>query len=73
MTSLRTARTTAAIPGLDVTEALVRRLRAEAKQRLDAAPTGSEDIVAVCRMIFDILNLQDRINQDHHRISKPAR
>jgi len=69
MASVRTALTTVDTFDADSNEAIIRRLRAEAQQRLEAVPTGSEDIVTVCRLVFDILNLQDRINQDRHRIS----
>ena len=69
MASLRTALTTVAEFDVESNQAMICRLRAEAKQRLEAIPTGNEDILAVCRLVFDILALQDKINQDRHRIS----
>jgi hypothetical protein len=32
--------------------------------------TDDEDIEVACRLVFDILDLQDQINRDHHRISR---
>jgi hypothetical protein len=69
MTTLRTALTQTTKFDVESGEAVIQRLRAEACQRLDAAPNGHEDLVAVCRLIFDILNLPDRLNQDRNRIS----
>ena len=54
---------------LETGEAMIQDLRAEAGRRLDASPHGNDDLVAICRLIFDILNLQEQINQDRHRIS----
>ena len=69
MPSLRTALTTVAKFDVDSNEAMIRRLRAEAKQHLEAPSTSKDDLVAVCRLVFDILALQDNLNQDRHRIS----
>jgi len=55
---------------LEANEATIRSLRAEAKQRLEAVTTDDEDIEVACRLVFDILDLQDQINRDHHRISR---
>jgi hypothetical protein len=69
MASLHTVLTTLATFDAESNEDMIRRLQVEAKQHLEATPTGNEDLVAVCRLVFDILNLQDRISQDRHRIS----
>lgn len=69
MTSLHTALTEATSFDLESAEARIQRLRAEAEQRLDAAPNGNNDLMAICRLIFDILSLQDKISLDRHRIS----
>lgn len=69
MTSLHTALTEATSFDLQSNESQMQRLRAEAKQRLDAAPNGNNDLMAICRLIFDILSLQDKISLDRHRIS----
>jgi hypothetical protein len=45
MTSLRTARTNLATFDVASREAKIQSLRVEAKQRLDAAPSGSGDVV----------------------------
>lgn len=50
-------------------EIRIQHLRTEATKRLEAAPNDNGDLVTVGRMIFDILSLQDKINQDRHRIS----
>jgi hypothetical protein len=67
--TLLTALTQATSFEIESNEARIQRLRAEAKQRLDATPNGNNDLVAICRLIFDILNLQDKIIHDRHRIS----
>lgn len=54
---------------IESNEAQVLRLRAEARQRLETTPNGIDDLTAICRLIFDILSLQDRINLDR-RISR---
>lgn len=50
-------------------EAAIQRLRNEARQRLEGTATGGDDLVTVCRLVFDILRLQDKIYQDRHQIS----
>jgi len=69
MTSLHAALAQATHFDLESNVAKLQRLRAEARQRLDAAQNGNNELVAICRLIFDILLLQDRINQDRRRIS----
>ena len=69
MTSLRTAITQATCFDLERNEALIERLRREAAQRLASAPNTSTDLLTICRLIFDILSLQDKINQDRQQIS----
>lgn len=67
--TLLTALTNAAEFEIESGEARIQHLRAEAAKRLEAAPNGDDDFVAVCRLVFEILALQDRINQDRNRIS----
>jgi hypothetical protein len=69
MSSLRTARTKPATFDVVAREAKIHSLRVKARQRLEAVRTSSEDIVTVCRLIFEILNRQDRINSDRHPLS----
>jgi hypothetical protein len=69
MTHLGSALTQATSFEIETNERLIRRLRADAKQQLDAASGDHDDLMTVCRLILDILTLQDRINQDRHRIS----
>jgi hypothetical protein len=57
---------------IESNEATIQRFRTETKQRLEGTPTGNDDLVTICRMIFDILSLQDKINRDRHRISSLA-
>ena len=57
---------------IESNETAIQHLRTEALQRLESAPTGTDNLVAVVRLIFDILSLQDKINQDRHRISTLA-
>ena len=67
--TLLTALTNEAEFAIESNETRIQHLRTEAAQRLEAAPTGNDDLVAVCRLILDILSLQDRISQDRQRIS----
>lgn len=67
--TLLNALTTAASFDIESSESKIPRLRAEATDRLDAAANGNDDFVAFCRMIFDILRLQDKMNQDRNTIS----
>jgi hypothetical protein len=55
-----TSRTQVANLDLEANEGKLRCLRAEAQQRLEAVTTNSEEIVAVCRLIFEILSIQDK-------------
>jgi len=56
---------------LETAEARVQRLRAEAKERLEAvAPGRDENLLAVCHLIFDILAVQDTISQERHLLSQ---
>ena len=52
MTTLRTALTQATQFDVESGEATIRRLRAEARQRLEAASKGTDDLVTICR--FDL-------------------
>ena len=67
--TLLTALTNEAEFAIVSNETRVQHLRAEAAQRLEAAPKGNDELVAVYRLIFDILSLQDKINRNRHRIS----
>ena len=49
MTTLRTALTQATKFDVESGEAMIRRLRAEARQRLEAASKGTDDLVTICR------------------------
>ena len=69
MPTFRTALTHIAEFDVESNEGMIRRLRDEAKKHLEAAPTNCEEIVTVCRLIFEVLRLQDRINEDRHRIA----
>jgi hypothetical protein len=69
MPSLRTARTKPATFDVESRKDKIQSLRVNARQRLEAVRTSSEDFVAVSRLIFEILNLQDRINSDRHPLS----
>jgi len=70
MASLRTALATVGTFDVESNEAVICRLRAEAKQRLEEVSASNDDLVAVCRLVFDVLNLQDRINEGRHGISR---
>ena len=67
--TLLTPLTNEAEVAIESNETRIQHLRAEAAQRLEAAPKGNDELVAVYRLIFDILSLQDTINRDRHRIS----
>ena len=63
------ALTTAPSSTIESSESRIQHLRADATKRLEAASYGNDDLVAVCRTIFDILALQDKISLERHRIS----
>jgi hypothetical protein len=69
MTSLRAALTDATNFDLESNETRIQHLRAEAKRRLETASNADDGLAAICRLIFEILNLQDEINRDRYRIS----
>lgn len=74
VTPLRNALENDIKDNIESTEAEVQRLRSQARKHFEAiGPDQHDELVTVCRSIFEILNLQDRLNQERHRLSVLSR
>lgn len=63
MTPLRNALRNEIRDNIECAEAEIQRLRTQAREILGATgPDERDELVSVCRSIFEILNLQDRLN-----------
>jgi hypothetical protein len=72
MTSLRASLTHSIEFDLETNEAKLQRPRSEAREHLDAMTNQDGNLVAVCRLIFEILALQRLIDQERRKISSAS-